>query len=387
MDVSYLGKLGELSLKKGNKKFFENRLAGNLRILLKDISAKIKVNAGRLILTADSSFSAQCEHALSHLIGITAWAKISVSDKNIDDIIAAAKEKAMEAKTAGCTTFKIEARRADKSFPLSSYQIAVEVGAVIHNSILTTDVHNPDVTINIEIRDKAIIYCLATDTHFRGLPCGVSGKGLLLLSGGIDSPVAGFKMLTRGMKIDCVYFHSYPYTSEEAQQKVETLAQKLADYGLSTFLNIISTTKIQERIRNTVDEAYLTLMLRMCMIKLATMVAEHIHADCLITGESLGQVASQTVENLSITNAATDMLVVRPLVGYDKLDITNIACRIGTYETSILPYDDCCVLFSPRHPSLHTDKRLASEIFDSMQIDSLLQEAYETRAVKKFTCR
>lgn len=382
----YLGKLGELSLKKGNKKFFENRLSGNLRSLLGEVPVKVRVSAGRLTLEAPAELSDRCEWALSHLLGITAWAEISVCEKTLEAIIATAQEKAREGAANGAKTFKIEVRRADKSFPLNSYELAQRVGKEIHGTILQTNVHNPDLVINIEVREKVFIYGMQ-HTGLRGLPAGVSGHGLLLLSGGIDSPVAGFKMLARGMKVDCVYFHSYPYTSEEAQTKVEELAQMLANFGLGCYLNIVSFTKIQQHIKAVTEEQYLTLMMRMCMMKLATMIARHTKADCLITGESLGQVASQTIENLNITDKATDMLVMRPLIGIDKLDITDCAIKIGTYGTSILPYADCCVLFSPKHPSLHTDEAKAFQLYDAMHIEPLLQEAFDAREVKKITAR
>lgn len=381
-EIYYLGKLGELSLKKGNKHLFENRLKDNLQLLLGNTEAEIKVRAGRLILKANANDKLICERALSHLLGITAWAEMSVCKKELDAIIACAKLKATEAKNSGAKTFKIEVRRADKSFFLNSYELANQVGAKIHKTILKTDVHNPDTIISIEIREKAFIYNLQK-MGFGGLPCGVSGSGLLLLSGGIDSPVAGFKMLCRGMKVNCVYFHSYPYTSDEAQKKVEALARKLANFGLIMHMNIINFTKIQEQIKKSVEEKYLTLMMRICMMKLAAKIAEHIKADCLITGESLGQVASQTVENLKITNRAAGMLVARPLIGMDKQQITDDAKRIGTYEISILPYPDCCVLFSPKHPSLKTAEKAAFEIYKNMEIEPLLEEAFYSKELKK----
>jgi thiamine biosynthesis/tRNA modification protein thiI len=381
--VYYLGKIGELSLKKGNKKFFENRLSENLRILLDGKKAKIRVCAGRLTLEAGVQDREACEWALSHLLGITAWAEMSVCEKNLQAIIEKAQEKAREGALSGAKTFKIEVRRGDKTFPLNSFELAQRVGEEIHDSILQTDVHKPDIVINIEVREKVFVYGIQ-HTGVCGLPAGVSGHGLLLLSGGIDSPVAGFKMLSRGMKVDCVYFHSYPYTSEEAQTKVEQLAQKLAAFGLGAYLNIVPFTKVQQQIKATTDEQYLTLMMRMCMMKIASIVGKHIGADCLITGESLGQVASQTIENLNVTERATDMLVLRPLIGMDKREITDCAIKIGTYDTSILPYADCCVLFSPKHPSLHTDDSKATALYQAMKIEPLLQEAFDTREVKKF---
>lgn len=382
--IYFLGKIGEISLKKGNKRYFENRLSENLKILLGKIDAKITVRAGRLILQTDVQNRAISERALSHLLGITSWAEMTVCDKDITEIIECTQKKATEAKSLGAKTFKIEVRRADKAFPLKSYEIAEKVGAKIHDKILQTDVHNPNITVTIEVREKVFIYSLQNEC-FRGLPVGVSGHGLLLLSGGIDSPVAGFKMLTRGMKLDCVYFHSYPYTSDDALKKVEMLAQRLADFGLTTFLNIVPFTEIQQQLKASLPEEYLTLMMRICMMKLASKIAKRIKADCLITGESLGQVASQTVQNLNITNSASEHLVLRPLIGLDKQDITNFAKRIGTYETSILPYDDCCVLFSPKHPSLHTDPKKAYELFLKMEIEPYLEKAFEDRNVKKFS--
>jgi thiamine biosynthesis protein ThiI len=216
------------------------------------------------------------------------------------------------------------------------------------------------------------------------LPVGCSGKGLLLLSGGLDSPVAGYRMLRRGMKIECCYFHSYPYTSEEAQKKVEDLAQKLAYYGISTYLNIIPFTDVQMVIKEKAPEAWSTLMLRVCMMKVANMMAHRVHASCIITGESLGQVASQTIENMSVTEHFAEYPLLRPLCGLDKEEIIQTANFIDTYETSILPYEDCCVLFSPKHPILRGKVSDAEEIYKNMQVDELITESYKNRVIKKF---
>ncbi|PIE98205.1 MAG: tRNA 4-thiouridine(8) synthase ThiI [Treponema sp.] len=379
----YLAKIGELSLKKGNRNYFERKLSKNLATFLSPTKAKINVRSGRLYVTVPEDARILCEKALNSLMGITGWAEASITDKDLNAIIKVAKQKAVEAKLQGCKTFKIEVRRADKKFPLNSYELATQVGGVIHSEgILITDVHNPDIVITIEVREQAFIYGAERKAR-RGLPCGTAGKGLLLLSGGIDSPVAGYKMISRGMKIDCLYFHSYPYTSHEAQEKVEKLAAILAKYNLGTYLNIVSFTKIQQHIKDNVPEAYMTLMMRICMMKIADMTARYIKAKCLITGESLAQVASQTAENLNITNSASDALIFRPLIGLDKQEITEIAQYIGTYEISILPHPDCCVLFSPKHPTLHTSFDDAWQIFEKMQIDEMLKEAFENREVKK----
>ena len=209
----------------------------------------------------------------------------------------------------------------------------------------------------------------------------------MLLSGGIDSPVAGYRMMRRGMKVECVYFHSYPYTSEEAQQKVQDLAKIIAQYGNDTHLNVISFTEVQMKIKQKTPEAYSTLMLRLCMMKAANMLAERINCDCIITGESLGQVASQTIENLAVTESFAEKPLVRPLIGLDKEEIMDTANFIGTYETSILPYEDCCVLFSPKHPVLRATIEEAKKIYDSMEIDSLIQRSFDERQIFRYSRR
>lgn len=384
-ELFYLAKIGEINLKKGNLKDFEMRLSQNLRSYLPEAKPNIRVRAGRMYVSVKPEFKEKTEEALNKLIGITGWAEAIPAEKTIEAITETARAEAIRARDAGAKTFKIESRRGEKNFPLTSYEISREVGGVIHTEgILKVDVHNPDIVISIEVREKAFIYGLQHKGR-RGLPCGCSGRGLLLLSGGIDSPVAGFKMLTRGMKLDYIYFHSHPYTSPEAQAKVEKLAEILAAYGLGGYLNIIPFTKVQQQIREKSPEAYLTLMMRICMMKIANMTARGINSKCLITGESLAQVASQTVENLTVTNSYAEFPVFRPLIGLDKEEITIEAKEIGTYETSILPYEDCCVMFSPKHPILHSNLKDAAEIFERMEIDGLLEEAYSQREVKKMS--
>ncbi|MGN0740622.1 MAG: tRNA uracil 4-sulfurtransferase ThiI [Treponema sp.] len=384
MKVTYLGKIGELTLKGSNIKSFENKLVRNVRDFLKHIPADVVLRAGRLYLEVDEEFCAQAEFCLNHLIGITGWAKTVICDKTIESITKTATELGKAAKENGAKTFKIEARRSDKSFELNSYEIMkAAASGLFDNDILKVDVKNPDVTIYVEVREKCFVY---TDSNkgCRGLPVGTSGKGLLLLSGGLDSPVAGYRMMRRGMKIECIYFHSYPYTSDEAQKKVEDLAKILSTYGLQTTLNIISFTDVQMLIKEKAPENWSTLALRMCMMKAASMLAKHISADCLITGESLGQVASQTLENMKVTESMAELPLLRPLVALDKEEIVETAVSIGTYETSILPYEDCCVLFSPRHPVLKAELNEALDIYKKINPDELIQKAFDTREVKHF---
>lgn len=382
--ITYLGKLGELSLKGSNLKRFEALLSQNTKNYLLSVDAKVRLNFGRLYIECEEKDAPAVEFTLNHLIGITGWARALVVEKDIKQIQQQILSLAQKAKDDGAKTFKIEAKRSDKTFPLDSYGIMREAGSLVFdNGVLAVDVHNPDITFTVEIRDRAYVYSDSIKTC-RGLPVGSSGKGLLLLSGGLDSPVAGYRMMRRGMTVECIYFHSYPYTSKEAQEKVENLAQTLSHFGLRTHLNIIPFTQVQMQIKKKSPENYTTLMLRMCMMKVATMLANKIEADCLITGESLGQVASQTIENMAVTESACGLPLLRPLVGLDKEEIIETARFIGTYETSILPYEDCCVLFSPKHPVLRARLSEATEIYNSLEVEDLLEKAFEERELKRY---
>ena len=381
--MTYLAKLGELTLKGSNIQEFENLLKHNAAKCLEGTGSKILLRAGRLYIDCDESAAPKVEFMLNHLIGITGWAKCRIAEKDIESIKKVSFELAKQMADKGAKTFKIDSRRADKGFPLNSYEINCEAAGEIE-SIMKVDVHNPDCIIYIEVREKVYIY-VDSETGCRGLPVGCSGKGLLLLSGGLDSPVAGYRMLRRGMKIECCYFHSYPYTSEEAKQKVVTLAQKLAYYGIQTYLNIIPFTDVQMRIKEKAPEAWSTLILRVCMMKVANLLAKRCNAKCIITGESVGQVASQTIENMTVTEHFSEFPMMRPCCGLDKEEIIRTAEDIDTYETSILPYEDCCVLFSPRHPVLRGRVEDAEEIYAGLEVEELIKKAYEEREIVKLT--
>ena len=384
--MTYLGKIGELTLKGSNIHTFEKLLLKNTKEYLKDTGAKVSLNAGRLYIDCEEKDSEQVEFTLRHLIGITGWAQTKTSEKTIEDIQKTVLETAKEAVQKGAKSFKIEAKRGDKKFPLNSYEIACQGASLVYDSgLMEVNVHNPDVIIYVEVRERCFIYSVA-EKSCRGLPVGCSNKGLLLLSGGLDSPVAGYRMMRRGMKIECCYFHSYPYTSIEAQQKVEELARTLSAYGIQTYLNIIPFTDVQMKIKEKAPEEWSTLMLRVCMMRAANMLAFRVHADCIVTGESLGQVASQTLENMNVTEHFAEYPLLRPLVGMDKEEIMADAHFIGTYDTSILPYEDCCVLFSPRHPILRGRIEDAEKIFASLEADELIKTAFENRQIKKFVC-
>ena len=381
--MTYLAKLGELTLKGSNLQEFENLLTKNTKKCLTGKNVKIQLRAGRLYIECEEEDCQAVEFTLNHLLGITGWAKTVTCEKSIEAINEAVFEIAKIQAEKGAKTFKIDARRSDKKFPLNSYQICCESAGKVE-SIMKVDVHKPDVVIYVEVREKVFVY-VDSNVGCRGLPVGSSGKGLLLLSGGLDSPVAGYRMLRRGMKIECCYFHSYPYTSEEAKQKVVTLAQKLAYYGITTYLNIIPFTDVQMKIKEKAPEAWSTLILRVCMMKVANILAKRCNAKCIITGESVGQVASQTIENMTVTEHFSDFPLLRPLCGMDKEEIIKDAYFIDTYETSILPYEDCCVLFSPRHPVLRGTVEQAEEIYKSLEVDDLINEAYNNREIVKLT--
>ena len=381
--MTYLAKLGELTLKGSNLQEFENLLTKNTKKCLAGKNVKIQLRAGRLYIECKEEDYQAVEFTLNHLLGITGWAKTVTCEKSIEAINEAVFEIAKIQAEKGAKTFKIDARRSDKKFPLNSYQICCESAGKVE-SIMKVDVHKPDVVIYVEVREKVFVY-VDSNVGCRGLPVGSSGKGLLLLSGGLDSPVAGYRMLRRGMKIECCYFHSYPYTSEEAKQKVVTLAQKLAYYGITTYLNIIPFTDVQMKIKEKAPEAWSTLILRVCMMKVANILAKRCNAKCIITGESVGQVASQTIENMTVTEHFSEFPLLRPLCGMDKEEIIKDAYFIDTYETSILPYEDCCVLFSPRHPVLRGTVEQAEEIYKSLEVDDLINEAYNNREIVKLT--
>ena len=384
---TYLGKVGELTLKGSNIKTFEKQLVNNLRTALETVQAKVRILTGRLYVHCTKESCSAVEFALDHLLGITGWAKVQSVEKNMEAITEAVRIEGLKAKEKGARTFKIDARREDKAFPLNSYEICIQAaGVLFDDGTLDVDVKHPDAVINVEVREKAYVYCAQKKTG-RGLPVGVSGRGLLLLSGGIDSPVAGYRMMRRGMRVECVYFHSYPYTSEEAQKKVQDLAKTIAMFGMETHLNVVPFTEVQMKIKQKAPEDYSTLMLRLCMMEVANMIAKHIGSDAIITGESLGQVASQTCNNLAVTESFADIPLYRPLIGLDKEEIVDTAIEIGTYATSILPYEDCCVLFSPKHPVLRADVEESRKIYESMEIGELVQKAFEQREIIRYSIR
>lgn len=372
-------KEGELHLKGLNRPFFEKTMINNMKAALSKFeNVKISISQSRIfvynILPQDLD---EALEKLSKVFGIHALSPAREIEKNIDVIA----ENAVDMlKSAGITggTFKVKARRSDKHFPMESPQIAAEVGAKILEKMpnMSVSLHEPDYLIETEIREKAYVY-FQDIPAVGGLPLGTNGKGALLLSGGIDSPVAGYMIAKRGVILDGVHFYSFPHTSERAKEKVYELASELCAYTSRISVFTVPFTHIQEEIYDKCPDQFLTILTRRYMMKIAQHIALMRECGALITGESIGQVASQTMESLHATDAAVSLPVFRPCIGMDKLEIMSIARQIGTYETSILPFEDCCTVFTPRHPATKPkfdDVVKAEQVLDS---DALILEALE----------
>ncbi len=315
---------------------------------------------------------------LAKIFGIVSVTRAAVAEKDVESIEAVAKEYLKDDLKSG-KRFKVEAKRSDKSFPLNSVELSIEVGGFLHDAYpgLIADVHNPEVTVKVEIRDfGAYVYCVQNKIKGQGgMPIGTSLKATLLLSGGIDSPVAGHMIAKRGVTIDAVHFFSYPYTSDRAKEKVIELASIIAQYTGRIDLHIVPFTDIQLKIRDNCPEEHMTLVMRRFMMRIAEKIALKNKSCALITGESVGQVASQTLGALDVTNSAVDMLVLRPLIGMDKEEIIERSQNIGAFETSILPYEDCCTVFTPKHPTTNPKRRNIEKSESVLDIDALIEDA------------
>lgn len=373
---------GEVALKGMNKPYFERMLAERIHKRLKAAGygkASVKRHEGLIFVIFDREWdTVQLAGEISKVFGVASISPAVESESNMEAIGVEAvsfMEKLCEERCV--RTFKVEAKRADKQFPIKSPDIARQIGGYVLKGlkVLKVDVHSPDVRLFVDVRhDRSYIYADKI-AGFGGLPLGTNGKGLVLLSGGIDSPVAAWMMAKRGMMIEAVHFHSYPYTSPRAQEKVEDLAKIVASYCGSFKMHVINILPIQEQIVKNCPEAETTIHVRRFMMRIAEKIAERNSAMMLITGENLGQVASQTAEALVVTDNCVNMPVMRPLIAMDKIDIIAKAQEIGTFETSIEPYEDCCTVFLPKHPT--TKPQLDKiEISDSkLDIDALVESA------------
>ena len=375
---SILLKYGELILKGANKSYFD-------AVLLKQIRRKLKPLGDFHVFCAQSTVFVECEddalldRALEDLKKVFGIVSLSIAwrvEKDMDAISQMVRSYIPQF-LDGKKTFKVEAKRADKKFPLTSPMISAEVGAALLSAFphLRVDVHNPDCIVTVEIRDFAA-YIRAGQLHGAGgLPVGTAGRASILISGGIDSPVAAWMMAKRGLKLDAIHFASPPYTSPRAEQKVRTLLSKVAAYSGPINLTIVPFTEIQEEIAKCCPEEYFTLIMRRMMMRISQRIARRQKSGALITGESLGQVASQTLPAIACTDAVTNMPVLRPLIGSDKEEIIAISRKIDTFETSCLPYEDCCTVFTPKHPKTKPTVELCEQAEEKLDIEGLIANA------------
>ncbi len=383
----FLCKFGELALKGLNKGHFEAMLIREIKRAVKSFGeysvrsaqSTIYVEPTGEIYDSDAAFE-----QLKKIFGLSTVCRAAKTEKDMDAILAVVKDY-IPPLLEGKTTFRADAKRADKRFPLKSPEISALVGGTVLDALngqIKVSMNQPEATVTVEVREEYAYVHADPDRGAGGMPIGSAGRAMLLLSGGIDSPVAGYMMAKRGAKIEAVHFESFPYTSEAAKEKVLELARLMEDYCGDIRVTCVSVTEIQERLRDTVDEEYFTLLLRRVMMRLAARVAKARCCDALITGESLGQVASQTMLAMNVTDPAADMLVFRPCIGLDKEEIISIARKINTFETSILPYEDCCTVFTPRHPKTRPElsKVLAQEA--KADLSALEDEAFN-RAMEK----
>lgn len=367
-----LVRYGEIFLKGLNRPTFMRALVKRVKYAVKDLGGTVWLHDGR-IFVSDFDDLEECVRKVTKVFGVHSVCPAVEMEKHD---FSAVCQKAAEMMRGLTGTFRVTARRSDKQYFLDSPQINVEVGhAVLEaNPGLRVDVKKPDHTMNVEIRDKAYLYVKVIPA-VGGMPVDTNGRATLLLSGGIDSPVAGWMIAKRGVHINAVHFHSYPYTSDRAKEKVLTLARILSESCCGIRVHIVPFTKIQMEIHEKCPEEYTTLIMRRFMMRIAERVARTEHSEALITGESIGQVASQTMTALGTTDMVVNMPVFRPLIGFDKTEIIDVAEKIGTMETSSLPYEDCCTVFTPRHPATHPKMEKILEGESKLDVEGLIEEA------------
>ena len=381
MNEMILLKLGEMVLKGLNRRSFEDKLQANIYRRLNNLG-QFRVYT-RQSTTYVEPMTDECDmdgawEALTKVFGVVGLSRARACEKDKDAILAAAREY-LDDKLSAARTFKVETKRADKTFPMTSIQLSQYVGGELDELYpdLKVDVHNPELTVHIEIRDYAAFVHADPEPGAGGLPVGVNGRAVSLLSGGIDSPVASWMIAKRGVALEMVHFFSYPYTSNEAKEKVLDLARLLTPWCGRLTVHVVPFTAIQEELRRSVPQELFTLVMRRFMMRIAEQVARRCGAKALVTGECLGQVASQTMEAMAVTGSVTDLPILRPVVGMDKEDIVKIARKIGTFDTSILPYEDCCTVFTPRHPRLRPLPGELEYAEEGLDVEGMVQAAVE----------
>ena len=382
MNDIILLKLGELVLKGLNRHNFEEKLMSNARRRLQSCGGRFKVTTKQSITYVEPLEDA-CDmdrafEAMKMVFGAAGVCRCRACEKDKDVMLSAIQEF-LAPQLAAAKTFKVECKRSDKAFPLNSIQLAQYLGGELDELYphLTAEMHHPDLTVYVEVRDDAAFIHGNTEQGAGGLPVGMAGKAVSLLSGGIDSPVASWMMAKRGLSLEMVHYFSYPYTSEEAKQKVLDLAKILTPWIGRTVVHVVPFTAIQEELRRSCPEELFTILMRRFMMRIAAAVAERTGAGALVTGESLGQVASQTMEAMQCTGGAIGLPVFRPVIGMDKEEIIRISRRINTFETSILPYEDCCTVFTPRHPKLKPTIAECEAAEANLDVEGLVKAAVD----------
>ncbi|WP_346886419.1 tRNA uracil 4-sulfurtransferase ThiI [Clostridium sp. UBA4395] len=369
----------EIFLKGLNRRIFEKKLMKNIDSVLKGCRYEFISDQGRWFL-----YSEDLEEVMSKVKRVFGVSEVCLVTEVEPTMEAISAQAVVEAEDFGETTFKVESNRANKAFPLNSMEMSREIGAVVLNAVegLRVDVHKPQRIINVEVRKRAYVYSKRVKA-VGGMPYGTNGSTMLMLSGGIDSPVAGYLMARRGVELNAIYFHSHPYTSERAKEKVKDLARLLKGYTGKINLYVAPFTDIQMDIIEKCPENELTIIMRKFMMRVACAVSEKYNINSVTTGESIGQVASQTMEGLMVSNDVADRPVFRPLIAIDKIDIMDISRDIGTYETSILPYEDCCTIFVPKHPKIKPRVDLIRKSESILDIDRLVQECIDNMEIYK----
>lgn len=385
MEKLIMIKYGELSTKKANIGLFLKQLKDNVKIALASYDVDVKFDKGRMFINLSKDNFTEVSEALKHVFGIHEFdIAYKLTSKKEEEIGAAVLKLIKEKKFK---TFKVVTKRSDKKFPLTSMEFSRQIGAIILKNCddVSVDVHNPDLFVNIEIRLDGVYIYFNSEVGIGGYPVGVAGKGLLMLSGGIDSPVAGYMAIKRGVKLECLYFESPPHTSIQAKNKVIDLARKLALYNNDIKLHVINFTEIQESIYINCPHEYLITIMRRMMYRISERIARRNNCKILVNGESIGQVASQTLTSMNVINETVKIPVIRPLACFDKLEIIEVAKKIDTYETSILPYEDCCTIFVPEHPVINPELNLAREYEKALPFEEMINEVVLNHEVIKIS--
>lgn len=387
MNELILIKLGEIALKGLNRKTFETALMKNIKRRISPLGGfNVKIAQSTIYVTPLNEYIDidEAEEKIKTVFGIAAYSRAARAEKNLEDIQGVAAEYLSD-ELSECSTFKVEAKRSDKKFPMKSPEICREVGGYLLEKFpnLRVDVHNPEITVNVEIRDFGAYIHGKAKKGAGGIPVGTGGKAAILISGGIDSPVAAYMLAKRGVELTAVHFASPPYTSERAEQKVQKLLEIVSAYSGRMIMYTVPFTEIQEEIQKKCPEELFTIIMRRFMMQIAQRVAEKNGCAALITGESLGQVASQTISAIACTDDACSMPVFRPLIGMDKEEIITVSRKINTFETSIEPYEDCCTVFTPKHPRTRPVLKFVRLAQDELDTEGLIERALADLKVTK----